>query len=592
LEDRHALHRLERLVRGIAAFVGIVTAIAIPTAFGITGYMEQGRFRSFQAHLAADRLAEYAYVQGPTWRFSDHRIAELLAAITGPDDNLRLTVHDRKGTHILTQGAAFTGPALSKQVPIIVSGEPVGDVAAEISLWPMLVVLALQGMVGLALGLGAFLCVNLLPLRALRRTFGNLTHTQEELRQQVDRTNTALDEAREKGRVAERAVVELAAAVRHADEASQTKSRFLASASHDLRQPLQSVILFANRLERHIQDKAGIEKLGHLERGLDSLKSLLDSLLDMSQLETSALKLTVETFPLVPLIEHIGSSYVPVAQGKGLELTMALATPGTIVRSDRILLGRMIRNLVENALRYTETGTIRIGCRLESQQVRIEVADTGSGIAPDHLGKIFDEFYQVGNSERDRQHGLGLGLAIVRRLSTLLGHPGEVQSAPGRGSIFSIAVPLAETPSIQRPAAELAPSAPDAGSGRFAVVIDDDAIVLLGLGAILKYWGFDVLAVGSADQALDRLRATSHLPDLILADYRLRGGKIGTDAIVQIREMVGSQVPGIILTGETGAECEQDAAAHGLGIAYKPITPRQLAKVVERHLEIADLLTV
>ena len=363
-----------------------------------------------------------------------------------------------------------------------------------------------------------------------------------------------------------------------AEAADQAKGKFLAAASHDLRQPLQALLLFVDVLKPHVQGSQGANALMHLGRGLDALKELLDSLLDMSRLDAGVVQPNIETVPMVPLFDHIAASYRPVAAAKGLELHVLSCNAAA--RTDRTLLTRMLRNLVENALRYTESGRIDIECRQAGGRLLIEVRDTGIGIPPDHLERIWEEFHQVGNPERDRNRGLGLGLAIVRRLSQLLNHPVDVQSKPGRGTSFVIALPLGRT--VERPPGPA--EAATTGHGRFAVVVDDDAIVLLGLETIFREWGYEVLVAGSAERAVEALRRSGRRPDLVVADYRLREGRFGTEAVAGIRalfeEAGGPPVPGLILTGETGPECERDAAAHGLGIIHKPVTPRQLGQAL------------
>ncbi|PWC52111.1 hypothetical protein TSA6c_30075 [Azospirillum sp. TSA6c] len=360
-----------------------------------------------------------------------------------------------------------------------------------------------------------------------------------------------------------------------AEAADLAKGKFLAAASHDLRQPLQALLLFVDVLKPHVQGSQGATALMHLGRGLDALKELLDSLLDMSRLDAGVVQPNIENVSIVPLFDHIAASYRPVAAAKGLELHVLSCNAAA--RTDRTLLTRMVRNLVENALRYTENGRIDIECRRAGGRLLIEVRDTGIGIPPDHLERIWEEFHQVGNPERDRNRGLGLGLAIVRRLSLLLNHPVDVTSKPGQGTSFVIALPLGRTVETPVTAAEAA----TAGRGRFAVVVDDDAIVLLGLETIFREWGYQVLVAGSAQKAVEGLSRTGRRPDLIVADYRLREGRYGTEAVARIRALYddpgSAPVPGLILTGETGPECERDAAAHGLGIIHKPVTPRQLS---------------
>ena len=374
-----------------------------------------------------------------------------------------------------------------------------------------------------------------------------------------------------------------------AEEANRSKSRFLAAASHDLRQPLQSILLFAEALRAHVPDPQGRTKLGHLQQGLDTLKGLLDSLLDVSRLDAGIVLPQIEEFPVSEIFQQLGAAYAPVAEGKGVawQVTPCTAT----VRSDRILLARMLRNLVENAIRYTERGQVVLRCAVHGERLHIEVCDSGIGIAPDQLKRVFEEFHQVGNPERDRQQGLGLGLAIVRRLSTLLNHPVQVHSRLGGGSVFDVAVPLAASGTASaRPVPASSPVRMLTGGGRFAVVVDDDAIVLMALQTILQEWGYDVLTAFSTDQATDRLRAAGRRPDIVLVDYRLREERVGTEAVVRIRDMFGADVPGVILTGEIGPEPQRDAAAHGLGLIHKPVTPRLLEAALSKHVQPPELI--
>ena len=379
-----------------------------------------------------------------------------------------------------------------------------------------------------------------------------------------------------------RAEEALQRAKEEAERANLAKTKFLAAASHDLRQPVQSLFFFTAALAAQVSPR-GIEALRHLERGLDALKGLLDSLLDVSRLDAGQVTPSVEDFPVSDVLDEIAAAYAPVAGAKGL--LWRVAPCDAVVRSDRALLSRMLRNLVENALRYTVEGAVALDCRSDGAALTVTVRDSGIGIPPDQLDRIWEEFHQVGNPERVRTQGLCLGLAIVRRLSALLGHPVEVRSMAGRGSEFRIRVPLGTAAAM--PAAAL--SGPVAnGAGRFAVLVDDDAIVLMGLRAILTEWGYDVLAAGSADQALEQLAANGRRPDIVIADYRLREGRVGTEAILRVRALHGADVPGVILTGETGPECLQDAARHGFTVVHKPVTPRQLGTALELRMQAAE----
>ena len=366
-----------------------------------------------------------------------------------------------------------------------------------------------------------------------------------------------------------------------AEQANLAKSKFLAAASHDLRQPMQSLFLFTAALAQHVTSERGRNTLTLLDRGLDTLKALLDSLLDVSRLDAGIIQPVIGNAPLDDIIEEIEASFAPVAAAKGLNLVVDQACDVTVC-TDRVLLGRMIRNLVENAIRYTEQGEIRIGCRHAGGFARIEVSDTGIGIAPEHRERIFEEFHQVANSERDRSQGLGLGLAIVRRLSKLLDHAVRVQSEVGQGSTFSIDVPLGRSEAVD----DAAPSAPVEvlRPGLLALVVDDDAMVLTGLRTALEGWNFQVVMAGSGTEALHRLRELGRSPDIVITDYRLRDGEVGTEVVQRVRAFLGRRLPGIILTGETDPEHHQLAALHDLSLAHKPVTPRQLYGALERQL--------
>ncbi len=363
-----------------------------------------------------------------------------------------------------------------------------------------------------------------------------------------------------------------------AEQADRSKSRFLAAASHDLRQPMQSMFFFAEALHSHVHSPRGRDALAMLERGMETLKGLLDSLLDVSQLDAGVIEPRIEDIAVKPLLDDIGSSYAPVAAAKGLDLQVVNHHDLT-VRSDRNLLGRMVRNLVENAIRYTERGVIRLECHPLDGHAGIQVRDTGIGISGEQMSWIFEEFYQVGNPERDRNQGLGLGLAIVQKLSALLGHPVEVRSELGKGSVFRISVPLGDAAEIPAPA----PPPRETERGRLAVLIDDDAIVLMGLRSIFQDWGYDTIVASSTEEALDRLRAAGRRPDVMVADYRLREHKVGTEAILKIRELAGAPVPAVLLTGDSGPDVMQEAERHGIGVMFKPVTARLLQEALTRQ---------
>ncbi|MFS2011986.1 PAS domain-containing protein [Azospirillum sp. CT11-132] len=377
---------------------------------------------------------------------------------------------------------------------------------------------------------------------------------------------------------------DLRSAKQEAERASLAKSKFLAAASHDLRQPLQSMALFGGALHAHVKDGRGRDMLLMLERGTETMKSLLDSLLDVSRLDAEVAKPQLSSFDLDTLIQEITDSYRPLAATKGLSVLSDGSCCGVAVRSDRTMLGRIIRNLVENAVRYTEHGGITVSWRIEKNSAWIDVADTGIGIPVDQIAMIFDEFHQIGNPERDRSRGLGLGLSIVQRLARILAHEVRVRSTLGEGSVFSVQAPVSAGTEVPEDVTEDNQTRSPIGRGRLALVIDDDTIVLMSLRTLLEEWGYDTLISGSSEQALAIIADDGRCPDVIVADYRLRAGRNGCEATRDVRNHLGLMIPGIILTGETGAECAQDIARYGLEVIHKPVMPGQLSVALEKLL--------
>jgi signal transduction histidine kinase len=236
-----------------------------------------------------------------------------------------------------------------------------------------------------------------------------------------------------------------------AEQANRSKSRFLAAASHDIRQPVQSLMLFVSVLRGRLENRPEAGLLATVDQALQTLKRLLDGILDLSKLEAGVVTASVRSIPVAEILDGLAAEYMPRAGERGLRLGVVRCSAR--VRSDPLLLSRMVRNLVENALRYTESGRILVGCRRRGRRLRVEVHDTGVGIPEDRVAEVFEEFVQIGNQERDGDKGLGLGLAIVRRLAQLLHHPLDVRSRPGHGSTFAVDVPIAvaEAETVEAP---------------------------------------------------------------------------------------------------------------------------------------------
>ncbi len=373
---------------------------------------------------------------------------------------------------------------------------------------------------------------------------------------------------------------ELCKAKEQAEEANLAKTRFLAAASHDLRQPLQALNMFVTVLQARNRDAAVSDLILRIQDSLGAVETLLNGLLDVSKLEAGLVEAAEDNFQVGGLMQRLAAEFQPLAEAEGLMLKSIPCD--AMVRSDQALLERVLRNLLNNAIRYTREGRILFGCRRRGDHLRIEVWDTGIGIPKSQLKLIFREFHQLGNPQRDRRQGLGLGLAIVERLGALLGHRILVESTPNRGSMFAIEVPIAT--GVARSTApkqlQLAINRTDLA----LVVIDDEPDVLDSMRLVLESWGHRVLTALDADEALRRLPDLGRAPDLIIADYRLQNGNTGGQAIARIRVRLKSVVPAIIVTGDTAPERLRQAKANGHGLLHKPVHPDALRAAIDEAL--------
>ena len=354
------------------------------------------------------------------------------------------------------------------------------------------------------------------------------------------------------------------------EAANLAKSRFIAAASHDLRQPLQALGLFVAQLRgrKATERKRTIQ---HIDAAVTEMNALFDSLLDMSKLDAGVVVTTITEFPITDLLTRLETTFAESARAKGLDLRVIMNRAW--VRSDFILLERILLNLVSNAVRHTQRGGAVVGCRLRDDVLRIEVWDTGPGIPYDQRHSIFGEFYQLATPERGS--GIGLGLAIVDRLCRLLDHRLELTSAIGKGSRFTIMVPTAASSTI-RTRARVLEASPDIGAGKTVVVIDDAPLVLEGLGGLLRGWGFRVVTASTVDEALASLTRSDLRPDLIISDHHL--GKFGTgiEAIARIRAAYATSLPAFLISGDTSPERLQQAHADGFSLLHKPVSPTRL----------------
>lgn len=375
----------------------------------------------------------------------------------------------------------------------------------------------------------------------------------------------------------------LRAAKEEAERANVAKSKFLASASHDLRQPVQALVFFASALETRIGQSPAAAVLGDMKGSLEALNALLDALLDVSRLDAGIVVPRATNFSLGVLFDRMVAEFVPLAADKSL--TLKAVSTSAIVRTDPTLLGRIVQNLLANAIRYTGQGRILLGCRRGKRSVSIQVWDTGIGIPEDRLTDIFQEFFQIENGERDRNKGLGLGLAIVQRISKLMGCQVSVRSAPGKGSVFTVEVPLVgynRTKAVSFIDPTPGPlNIPEKG---VVLLIDDEVTILKGLQMVIESWGYEVLAAMGEAEAFELLATLGRPPDIIIADYRLREGRTGAEAIRHIRTRFNRIVPAVIVTGDTAPERLREAEAHGLSLLHKPVQTSVLQNVLSEHV--------
>jgi two-component system CheB/CheR fusion protein len=369
-----------------------------------------------------------------------------------------------------------------------------------------------------------------------------------------------------------------------AEQANLVKSRFLAVASHDLRQPLQTLSLLQGLLAKVVEGDRAKALVSRLAETLGAMAGMLNTLLDINQIESGALRIERVAFPISELLERLKAEFSHQAKAQGLDLRIVRSS--LWIDSDPRLVEQMIRNLLANALKYTKSGTVLLGCRRQGAALRIEIWDTGVGIPEGQLEAIFEEYHQVENPARQRSEGLGLGLSIVRRLGDLLQHPVRVFSRPGRGSVFSIAVARAEN-QLAQAAVNLALSSnaaePNRKPGSILLVEDDPDIRDL-LQQFLEAEGHYVVAAANGLTALDLLAHSSVRPDLVLTDFNLPGGLNGLGLAAKVRGALHRQVDVAVLTGDISAMALRDIARDNCVHLSKPVNLVALNRIIQGFL--------
>ncbi len=495
----------------------------------------------------------------------------LLVVVTATDDdfNLRLTVVTAALLgcfgwtlwHLLRHAVGTFGERVT-QIALVVPMAgvglrlyTVGDVGRESVLFEPSVVQSLYltslGAGLLTAGVGFILIVNERTRARLETLARDLELTTQELRQQ-----------------------------------NEVKSRFLAYAGHDIRQPLQAIHLLLGGLMHSGLTPRQQDTARMMESSANALSDLLDTLLDISRLDAGAIQPNWQAVDLDLLLVRVVQEFMPQAADKGLRLKLHLGMGRSTVRTDERLLASALRNLVGNAIKYTQRGGVLVAARRTAQGVKLQVWDSGVGIAPEHQGRIFEEYYQVDNPQRDRRRGLGLGLAIVHRISDLLDLNIQCRSRPGRGTVMALQLPLAaEEGGASAPARRVPETVPDL-CGRHVVVVEDAEDVADALVLWLQARGARVTRHATAESALGD--PAVYGADLYLSDYRLPGTQTGIDFLNTLRARENAEVHGVLVTGDTSSAFISMATGSGWPLLFKPVHPRELAAVLTLQLQAAD----
>ena len=367
---------------------------------------------------------------------------------------------------------------------------------------------------------------------------------------------------------------DIKAAQADAERANKANSAFLAAASHDLRQPVQALCLLNGALRRTVKDERALQMVESQDASLMAMTNLLNSLLDISRLDAGAVKPDFEDFPMQRLIDRLSAEFSRQARNKGLEFESAACS--SVVRSDPNMLAEVITNLISNAIRYTDSGTVRLECHARDGLGYLEIVDTGIGIEPDQLDAIFREFHQC-KAPGSNTEGFGLGLAIVRRMTDLLGHQITVESTPGKGSRFSVAVPIVTGGCIKEDedSREIGETEPASG---LVVLIEDDVNVANAWGLLLEAEGYRVAAAASATEAQAVIQHLDEQPVLLISDFHLLDGSTGVQAVSAIREFYGAEIPAFIVSGDTSKVVKDARMLDNCTLMSKPVdTARLLA---------------
>ncbi len=556
--------------------------------------------------IAAMRVGEsgYAYVVDRAGKLISHPDISLVLRQTDlsalPQVRAALSHRDTGPGPVLISDTAADGkarPSLAAWIPVPAPGwfvyveEPVAEAFAPLYAAVTRTALVLIASLVLCIVLGLVLArrmaapIRLLQTGAARIGEGKLDErvsitTGDELETLANEFNTMAQRLRESRAGLEQKIEERTHALAQANNA---KSRFLAVASHDLRQPVHALGLYVAQAKEARDAAIRDSLISRIESSWQSISSLLDALLDISKLDAHALQVNLTKFDVQSVLNDIEQSFAVLARAKGLR--MRIRSSPLVLASDAVLLERILQNLVSNALRYTREGGVLVGVRHRGLQARIDVWDTGAGISADETAHIFDEFYR-GQGGGGEAAGMGLGLAIVRRLAQLIDATISVRSRPGKGSLFSITVPLAPAGSVAD--APVVHEMSETGfAGGLALIIDDDPDARDAACGLLTQWGWEVISADSSEDALAALARDTRAPDVILCDYHLVHEN-GVDAIARIRAARAEAIPAMLVSGDVTEELRAHAARLSLHLLHKPLQAAKLRAMLH-HMRAAHV---
>jgi signal transduction histidine kinase len=420
---------------------------------------------------------------------------------------------------------------------------------------------------------------NRMPDGGMVITFSDMTPSVEAA-EQLERVNETLERrVRERTEELTRLNAELARAKSEAEEANVSKTRFLAAASHDILQPLNAARLYVTSLVEREESRADARLVSNIDASLEAVEEILGALLDISRLDTGALKAEIGAFRIDELLSQIEVEFAPLAREKGLELVFV---PSSLtVRSDRRLLRRLIQNLVSNAIKYTREGRVLVGCRRRRGRLRIDVWDTGIGIPPSKKREIFKEFHRLDEGAKAAR-GLGLGLSIVERIARMLDHKIDLRSVVGGGSRFSVEVPLAPALAASPLPTPPAPADSRQLAGSVVLCVDNDLPILDGMRTLLEGWGCQVLQAPNLEEAIATATEAEVMLDCLLVDYRLDNGN-GLDAIMQLRRHFGPHIPAILITADRSPSLRREAQRRDIQFLNKPLKPAALRALLAQY---------